>query len=166
MSLRWHSLGNFPFPKENISSDHQSNILLGGCLCPHIFISLFNEMEILASLSRYTFSFPSGSLAEWWLWFCERHHLITSLLCRWKRPCPVTGFRKTSQFSQWWMQCFLAEADQVFIFPENREGRVFNVMCFWCWKFSAEKAGLSSTGMVEAFSGNFVIFLDLQTEID
>lgn len=53
---------------------------------------------------------------------------------------------------------FPAEADQVFIFPENREARVFKIMCFWCWKFLAEKAGLSSTGMVEAFSGNFVIF--------
>lgn len=55
------------------------------------------------------------------------------------------------------MQCFPAETDLVFIVSEDGEAGVFTVRQFWCRKFLAEQGKLSSTDIVEAFSGIFVI---------
>lgn len=46
----------------------------------------------------------------------------------------------------------------MFIVSEDGEAGVFTVRQFWCRKFLAEQGKLSSTDIVEAFSGIFVIF--------
>lgn len=45
----------------------------------------------------------------------------------------------------------------MFIVSEDGEAGVFTVRQFWCRKFLAEQGKLSSTDIVEAFSGIFVI---------
>lgn len=63
---------------------------------------------------------------------------------------------------------FPAEIDQVFITPGKGHAGFFKIVCFWCRKYLNCTIGLSSAGVVEAFSHNFVIFFcsALQTEVD
>lgn len=67
------------------------------------------------------------------------------------------------------MQCFPVETDLVFIVSEDGEAGVFPVRQFWCRKFLTEQGKLSSTDIVEAFSGIFVIIFflrDFLTDMD